>query len=114
MITKASAQYLVETAYAQVYAHNCPYDNGWMTTISQESIDIESGTEAGVVEYILSLPETACVFVCSTEYGWFVQEMSWSPEPVQGKPNYSLEYDDWYRDGKLMDFELESPFEYFN
>jgi len=66
------------------YAHNCPKRTGWLTPISQEFID---------------------------EYGWYIQEMVWSEESRPNKPCYSLDNEDWYKDGELM---LENPFDYFN
>lgn len=105
---------LLKKAEENAYAHNCTKLTGWLTPISQEQIDSEWGSEADVVEYIdnyLDLEESL-VFVCCTEFGWFVQEMVWS-EASPTKPSFSLDYEDWYKDGKLMDFELDSPFDYF-
>jgi hypothetical protein len=93
------------------YAHNCPKRTGWLTPISQEFIDSERGTETDVIEYIENYLDESLVFVCCTEYGWYIQEMVWSEESRPNKPCYSLDNEDWYKDGELM---LENPFDYFN
>lgn len=113
---KCDAKELLKKAYKNIYAHNCPKIVGYLTPVSQEELDSEWATEADVIEYIENglKDDTEWVFVCYTEFGWFVQEMVWSEEPSPTKPSYSFYYEDWFKDGKLMDFEQESPFDCFN
>ena len=113
---KCDAKELLRYAHKNIYAHNCLRASGYLTPISQEELDSEWATEADVVEYIENglKDDTEWVFVCYTEFGWFVQEMVLTDEPSTDKPSYSLYWEDWYKDGQLMDFEVESPFEYFN
>lgn len=105
-------QELLKNAEKLGYAHNCPKLTGWLTPISQEKLDSAWATEADVIEYIESYLDLSLVFVACTEFGWFVQEMVWSESSSPTKPSYSLDYEDWYKDDKLMDFELDSPFDY--
>jgi hypothetical protein len=104
-------QNLLKKAEEHAYAHSVPKRTGWLTPISQELIDSEWGTEADVIEYIENYLDESQVFVGCTEFGWIVQEVVWSEESRPNKPCYSLDNEDWYKDGKLM---LDSPFDYFN
>jgi len=107
-------QDLLKKAEETSSAHSCTKLTGWLTPISQEQIDSEWGTEADVIEYIENYLDESLVFVFCTEFGWFVQEVVWSDEARPTKPSYSLCYEDWYKDGKLMDFGLETPFDFIN
>lgn len=103
-------QNLLKKAEEHAYAHNVPKRTGWLIPISQELIDSEWGTEADVIEYIENYLNEPQAFVVCTEFGWIVQGVVWSEESIPNAPCYSLDNEDWYKDGKLM---LDSPFDWY-
>jgi len=68
-------------------------------------------TKDDVLKYIMSLIEenySDYILVCYKEPAWFIQDMEYHLEVKDASVvYYSLEKDDWYKDGKLVNFPLD-------
>ena len=113
---KVQANALISRALDDAYAHTCPNNSGCLVPVTTRPMETTWATKDDVLEYIVSLIKekySDYVFVCYTEPAWFIQDMEYHQEVKDASVAYfSIEKDDWYKDGKLVNFAMDSPFDH--